>query len=375
MMSSTASGVEAYLTTSVSKDGLRFIRELGRGNYGCVHLAETMDGKLVAVKKIAKKTSADDGRIQKEVEAMSQLQHPNIIKLIDSYETEHTHCIVMQYAPKGDLLQLALSTKRIEESKARIIIRQLLEAVAYAHSHGWIHRDIKLENILLDENENVLLGDWGFATRWSQYGFLRESIGSLHYASPEIVSSCSYRGPEVDCWSVGVVLYSCVVGAFPFGDNVEAILNANYHLPSYVSKECAALIAGLLRLNPAARLTAKEALQSPFLMADESAPQTRQRSGSELRSRPILEPLQNTDDSQKQVQSLGKKVKTFVTRALDRFNRKSAVRSSENTRNARAAAGPVPSPPSPANTDRREKRKSMPPGSVQRRGSSYIQRR
>jgi serine/threonine protein kinase len=328
--------LRCYLSTSVSKDGLRFIRELGRGNYGCVHLAETMDGKLVAVKKIAKNTCTDDGKIQNEIEAMSHLQHRNIVQLISSHETDHAHCIVMQYAPKGDLLWRALSVKRLGEPAAKMLIRQLLEAVEYAHSHGWIHRDIKLENILLDENDNVLLADWGFATRWNPYEFLRESIGSLHYASPEIVSNRSYRGPEVDCWSVGVVLYACVVGAFPFGDNVEAILKGDYHLPSYVSKECAALIAGLLRVNPAARLSAKEALESPFLSDDDSLPRVRPRSGSEIRSHPSMQLIQNMDSSQQQVKALGTKLKTFVTRALDRFNiggmSSSSVRATEKFR-------------------------------------------
>lgn len=108
----------------------------------------------------------------------------------------------MEFAKDGTLLDLLNENGSFDEEQARIIFRQIIEGVAYAHIRGFIHRDIKLENIFLHEGQ-VKIGDWGFAcvvTNRLQHA----SVGTLDYCSPEIVNGRPYRGPEVDVWSVSV---------------------------------------------------------------------------------------------------------------------------------------------------------------------------
>jgi serine/threonine protein kinase len=256
-------------------NGIRLLRPLGSGSYGSVYLGEdVLSGARVAVKVIP--TKADEEELSSalnEVEALRQLKHPNIIEQYSVQENASETRIVMRFAENGDLLHHTMAVGKHSEAKARRLFTQTLKAVAHAHKNGWIHRDIKLENILLDGSENALLADWGFACRWSPNTFLEESVGSIHYASPEIVRGASYIGPEVDCWSLGVVLYALVAGAFPFGDNAHAIVAGRYRIPAFVSAECAALIRGLLELDPRKRLTAEEALRHPFITGAESTPQ------------------------------------------------------------------------------------------------------
>jgi serine/threonine protein kinase len=171
-------------------------------------------------------------RFRSEVEAMKALEHRHVIELYDAIETIDTLAIVMQFAKNGDLLQYITKRKRLPEEEVRRIFRQICSGVEAAHKAGWIHRDLKVENIYLDENGSVRIGDWGFAGRWSPgvvrfwrstvdtsnaSQFQNASFGSLHYASPEIVQGTEYVGPEVDVWSLGVVLYALSTGTLPFG--------------------------------------------------------------------------------------------------------------------------------------------------------------
>lgn len=213
------------LPEDMNGHGIRLLRLLGSGTYGSVYLGEgVISGSRVAVKIIPKKADGEPSSALVEVETLSELKHPNIIKHYSVQETSAETRIVMRLAENGDLLRRTLDAGKHSESKARQFFTQILKAVAHAHEQGWIHRDIKLENILLDGADNALLADWGLACRWSPRSFLEESVGSLHYASPEIVRGACYVGPEVDSWSLGVVLYALVVGAFPFGDNAEAVV-------------------------------------------------------------------------------------------------------------------------------------------------------
>lgn len=255
-------------------NNIRLVRLLGRGSYGTVYLGEDVArGGRVAVKIISTDSEEALSSVRNEIEALQELKHPNIIELFSVQETETDTRIIMRFAEKGDLLSLMLESRKLSELRARKLFAQILRGVAYAHRHSWIHRDLKLENILLDCDDNAFLADWGLSCRWNPRSFLQESVGSMHYASPEIVSGSLYVGPEVDSWSLGVILYAMVVGAFPFGDNPHAIIAGRFRIPSFVSAECAALISALLEIDPRRRMTVEQALRHPFIVCDEFSAQ------------------------------------------------------------------------------------------------------
>ncbi len=150
---------------------------------------------------------------------------------------------------------------------------QLLTAVKYAHDLLIVHRDIKCDNILLDHEGNVKLADWGFSMRFNPNAQTNESLGSLFYACPEMFTGAPYVGPEVDVWSLGVVLYTLVTGTLPFRgesdkDTAKLILRGAYFTPRHVSPNCSALITSCLVVSPQYRCTLATMLSHPWLSAE-----------------------------------------------------------------------------------------------------------
>jgi len=237
---------------------------IGVGSYGTVRLAPNIhSGELAAVKIMDKSKMNKDQmeRVKMEYTAMLDLEyHQNIIDLYQVFENENWLCIIMQYAQNGDLLEYLKIKKSLKEEEARKFFLQILDAVEYTHKHFYIHRDLKLDNILLDNDLNVLLADWGFAGKWAPGKVLYEPFGSLHYASPEICAGKTYTGPEIDMWSLGVILYAMVAGALPFGgektqDIYRKIMACQYKIPSYCSANLKNLIKSLLEPDSLKRAT------------------------------------------------------------------------------------------------------------------------
>lgn len=192
---------------------------IGSGGGGRVYAGlDQVTGKQVALKICSKQlTGRQLARLRTEYNVMSNLQHKNILKLHGVFENDSRLCLVMDYAEGGDLFEYIKSQKRLPRNEARRIFKQLVSALSYMHSQGYMHRDLKPENCLLDKDCNVLLADFGFSNFWSSYKLETEGVGSLNYASPEIITSAAtYVGPEVDLWSLGAVLYTMVTGKLPF---------------------------------------------------------------------------------------------------------------------------------------------------------------
>ncbi|XP_022251602.1 probable serine/threonine-protein kinase HSL1, partial [Limulus polyphemus] len=216
----------------------------------------------VAIKTI-KKSKIDNEqdliRIRREIQVMSSIQHPHIIHIYEVFENTEKIVLVMQYASGGELYDLLSEKKVFSDTAARRLFRQIAAAVYYCHKNQICHRDLKLENILLDEKGNAKIGDFGLSNIFSKQYLLNTFCGSPLYASPEIVKGTPYHGPEVDCWSLGVLLYTLVYGAMPFdGGNfkhlVRQICEGDYHEPKKRS-EATGLIRHLLTVSPAKRAT------------------------------------------------------------------------------------------------------------------------
>ncbi|XP_005799928.1 NUAK family SNF1-like kinase 2 [Xiphophorus maculatus] len=247
------------------KHRYEFLESLGKGTYGKVKKAKERSGRLVAVKSIRKEKIKDEQdlvHIRREIEIMSSLCHPHIITIYEVFENKDKIVIVMEYASQGDLYDYICDKKNLSEYEARHFFRQIVSAVHYCHQNGIVHRDLKLENILLDGNGNVKIADFGLSNLYHSDEYLQTFCGSPLYASPEIVNGRPYRGPEVDTWSLGVLLYTLVHGTMPFdGLNhkilVQQISTGNYRKPSKPSDACG-LIRWMLMVNPERRATIVE---------------------------------------------------------------------------------------------------------------------
>uniref|UniRef100_A0A8C6YRN7 non-specific serine/threonine protein kinase n=1 Tax=Nothoprocta perdicaria TaxID=30464 RepID=A0A8C6YRN7_NOTPE len=242
-----------------------FLETLGKGTYGKVKKARERSGKLVAIKSIRKdkiKDEQDLVHIRREIEIMSSLNHPHIIAVHEVFENSSKIVIVMEYASKGDLYDYISERQRLSEHEARHFFRQVVSAVYYCHKNGIVHRDLKLENILLDANGNIKIADFGLSNVYQQDRLLQTFCGSPLYASPEIINGRPYRGPEVDSWSLGVLLYILVHGAMPFDGQdyktlVKQITSGEYREPTKLSDACG-LIRWMLMVNPARRATIED---------------------------------------------------------------------------------------------------------------------
>ncbi|TSL04309.1 Serine/threonine-protein kinase MARK2 [Bagarius yarrelli] len=239
----------------------RLLKTIGKGNFAKVKLARhVLTGKEVAV-KIIDKTQLNSSSLQKlfrEVRIMKLLNHPNIVKLFEVIETEKTLYLVMEYASGGEVFDYLVAHGRMKEKEARAKFRQIVSAVQYCHQKCIVHRDLKAENLLLDAEMNIKIADFGFSNEFTLGNKLDTFCGSPPYAAPELFQGKKYDGPEVDVWSLGVILYTLVSGSLPFdGQNLkelrERVLRGKYRIPFYMSTDCENLLKKFLILNPTKR--------------------------------------------------------------------------------------------------------------------------
>ncbi|XP_024915124.1 serine/threonine-protein kinase MARK2 isoform X6 [Cynoglossus semilaevis] len=189
---------------------------------------------------------------------MKMLNHPNIVKLFEVIETEKTLYLVMEYASGGEVFDYLVAHGRMKEKEARAKFRQIVSAVQYCHQKCIVHRDLKAENLLLDADMNIKIADFGFSNEFTIGNKLDTFCGSPPYAAPELFQGKKYDGPEVDVWSLGVILYTLVSGSLPFdGQNLkelrERVLRGKYRIPFYMSTDCENLLKKFLILNPLKR--------------------------------------------------------------------------------------------------------------------------
>ncbi|KAM4590286.1 MAP/microtubule affinity-regulating kinase 4 [Fundulus diaphanus] len=228
---------------------------------------------LTVAIKIIDKTQLNPTSLQKlfrEVRIMKTLNHPNIVQLFEVIETEKTLYLVMEYASGGEVFDYLVAHGRMKEKEARAKFRQIVSAVHYCHQKNIVHRDLKAENLLLDADSNIKIADFGFSNEFTEGSKLDTFCGSPPYAAPELFQGKKYDGPEVDIWSLGVILYTLVSGSLPFdGQNLkelrERVLRGKYRVPFYMSTDCEGILRRFLVLNPAKRCSLEQIMKDKWI--------------------------------------------------------------------------------------------------------------
>ncbi|KAJ2080109.1 hypothetical protein H4R24_003314 [Coemansia sp. RSA 988] len=253
------------------------LQTIGEGEFAKVKLAVHKDTSEEVAIKLIKKESIDTevklSKIKREIAALKAVNFNYIVKLYDIIETERYIGIVIEYASGGELFDHILAHRQLKESDACRLFAQLIAGVGYLHSSNIVHRDLKLENLLLDRNRNIKITDFGFANQFRGPGddLMSTSCGSPCYAAPElVVSDGPYVGTAVDIWSCGVILYAMLAGYLPFdddpsnpeGDNINQlykyILSTKLVFPESVSPLARDLLNRMLVPNPRQRAALDE---------------------------------------------------------------------------------------------------------------------
>ena len=254
----------------------KYGRLLGKGAFGKVNLSlNVLTGRLVAIKLINKTRITSErqrSRIQIETNIMKSLtNNPYIVKIFETYETQKHICIVMEYICAGDLLSYIRKRSKLTEPIAKYIFKQIILGLQYIHNHNIVHRDIKLDNILIDLDNKIKICDFGVSKKVINGDLMKEQCGTPAYIAPEILMNRGYEGYGVDIWSAGVVLYSMLSGTVPFkGNNIEElhtlILQGIYTQIKDVSYEANHLIKCILEVDPHKRISIENILTHPWLI-------------------------------------------------------------------------------------------------------------
>ncbi|XP_016394679.1 hormonally up-regulated neu tumor-associated kinase homolog A-like [Sinocyclocheilus rhinocerous] len=255
-------------------------RKLGEGSFAKVREGlHAITGEKVAVKVIDKKKAKKDSYVTKNLRREGHIQqmirHPNITQLLDILETDNSYYLVMELCPGGNLMNHIYEKKRLEEREVQKYVRQLVMAVEHLHRAGVVHRDLKIENLLLDEQDNIKLIDFGLSNCAGILGYsdpFSTQCGSPAYAAPELLSRKKY-GSKVDVWSIGVNMYAMLAGNLPF--TVEPFsLNALHQrmvdkdmnpLPPSISSAATSLLKKLLEPDPVKRPNIHQVMADPWL--------------------------------------------------------------------------------------------------------------
>lgn len=246
-------------------DDYEFIKRLGTGAFADVYLMrEKTDKKLYAVKKVSKSLLKREGKIEqaiRERELLSSLNHKGIVKLYKAFHDPSYLYLVMEYCSKEALSKLLERHGRTFPYRlVKYYAAELVEILNVLRQSNIIHRDIKPENILITQDNHLKLVDFNCAKKLSSRKTMRNTfVGTLSYVAPEVIKNSRTIGPEVDLWSLGVIIYQMVIGKLPFTavsqeEIYENILQGNFNIDYDIPPEAKSLITSLLLIEPENRL-------------------------------------------------------------------------------------------------------------------------
>ena len=249
-------------------------QEIGSGAFGKVLLGRhiTTDEK-VAIKILDKiklsKTPDDYQLVKQELSILKIVKHKYIVRLFEILETSRYIFIVMEYCEGGDIMNYIISKGRLSENESLKFFHQLINALFYLHSQSIAHRDVKIDNLLLDSNKDLKLIDFGLSTKYKEDELLNQPCGTIVYAAPEVLDYKDYHGMLADVWSCGIVLYGMLSGFLPFGDsddeiNKKMVLSGRIKMPNFFSEGAINLLKHMLDINPLTRFTLDDIMEHPW---------------------------------------------------------------------------------------------------------------
>ncbi|CAH0555122.1 unnamed protein product [Brassicogethes aeneus] len=253
-------------------DKYDILGSLGEGSFGRVYKAKrNTDGIFVALKVISKRGRSvkELKGFRRECEIQRDLNHPNVIKMLDSFETDNEIVVITEFAHK-ELNKLLGKTGYLSEDKVQPIVWDLVSALFYLHSNRVLHRDLKPQNILIDAKNHAKLCDFGFARNMSTGTHVLTSIkGTPLYMAPELMEEQPYDF-KADLWSLGCIIYELLVGTPPFCTNsilhlIRLIRHEEIQWPTFISENCISFLKGLLQKNPAKRMAWDQILSHSFV--------------------------------------------------------------------------------------------------------------
>ncbi|CAG9320779.1 unnamed protein product [Blepharisma stoltei] len=281
---------------------------IGKGSFGRVMLGvHRLTGHKVALKAIEKihmKNEDSRRKVLHEVLILKKVRHSRVNRILEVFESSKFFYIVMEYAGGGDLLHFVKRKGKILEGEAKRIFRQILEGAIAIHSHGIIHRDFKLDNILIDSDySSVKICDFGVSRSFKRGDMIYEQCGTPAYLAPEMIIGRGYEGPSVDIWSLGVLLYAMLCGTVPFkaknlNDLHKMILLGKYAIPEYMSDEAKDLISLFLNPIPQYRISLKDALEHRWFFTEDTEPEAPRPRFSDLQTDRDLEKIDDSIVSQ-----------------------------------------------------------------------------
>lgn len=255
------------------------VKEIGSGNFGVAKLARDRGSRELFAVKFIERGQKIDEHVQREIMNHRSLKHPNIVRFKEVLLTPTHLAIVMEYAAGGELFERICTAGRFSEDEARFFFQQLISGVSYCHSMQICHRDLKLENTLLDGSTapRVKICDFGYSKSAVLHSQPKSTVGTPAYIAPEILSKKEYDGKVADVWSCGVTLYVMLVGAYPFEDpadpknfrkTIGRILTVHYSIPDYVrvSNECKHILSRIFVANPEKRISIPEIKNHPWFL-------------------------------------------------------------------------------------------------------------
>jgi len=264
-------------------------RKIGSGQFGTVFLARHSQTKFVIALKVISKLKMTkcnaENQIRREIEIQSHLKHRNIVKMYSYFVDLRSIYLLLEYCSNGQLYDKLKEVKRFEESVVVSYMLQLTSAISYCHTHNVIHRDLKLENILISSSGELKIADFG----WSVHApsSRRQTLcGTLDYLAPEIVENKPHDH-SVDIWCLGIICYELLVGKPPFEakgttETYNLIKKVEYKCPSHVSSLAVGFIAQLLVHNPSKRLRLNLVPNDPWILENKPAEQPKNNAKSDV---------------------------------------------------------------------------------------------
>jgi 5'-AMP-activated protein kinase catalytic alpha subunit len=249
-------------------------KTIGKGTFSKVKLGVHKETKQKVAIKILEKSAIvekdDLERIIREMTILNQIDHINVIKVYDIYESEDNYLIIMEYCEGGELFNYIVKNQKLSEEETSFFFYQIINGVEYLHSKNIVHRDLKPENLLLCEGNILKIIDFGLSNFYNG-NYLSTPCGSPCYASPEMVSGNKYNGFNIDIWAIGIILFAMLCGYLPFEDDdndilFQKILECKLDYPKHLSPLAKDIMKKILVTNPEKRIKIPQIKKHKFYL-------------------------------------------------------------------------------------------------------------